>query len=59
VITKFPNSDQVPDAYLKQGQSYAALKQNTEARRIYMLVMNRFPKSDAAVFAAEYLKSIK
>ena len=59
VVSKYPNSEQVPEAYLKQGQSYQQLKQNAQAVQFYNLVIKRFPKSDAALFAQEYLKGIK
>ena len=43
VISDHPQSDSVPQAYYKLGQSYEALKQVDLARRAYETLLKNFP----------------
>jgi TolA-binding protein len=43
VISDYPQSDSVPQAYYKLGQSYEGLKQVDLARRAYETLLKTFP----------------
>ena len=43
VISDYPQSDSVPQAYYKLGQSYEALKQVDLARRAYETLLKDYP----------------
>jgi TolA-binding protein len=58
VIATYPDSDLMPDAYFKQGLCNQSLRQNDEARRIYQLIITKFPDSTAAINAATALKGM-
>ena len=45
VITDYPQTDSVPQAYYKLGLSYEGLKQTDLARRAYETLIKDFPTS--------------
>lgn len=58
VILGFPQAELVPDAYFKQGVCYQSLRMNVDARRVYQLILDKFPDSTAAINAATSLKGM-
>lgn len=58
VTTTYRTSDRVAEAYYKQGQTHEQLKQMSDARRIYTLIVEKFPGTNVATQAQERLKAI-
>lgn len=58
VIANYKDSDQVPEAYYKQGLTYEQLGQKESARKSYEQVRTAFPESTAAIFATQALKRL-
>lgn len=56
VIKNYKDPEVLPDAYLKQGDAYAALGKKEEARKSYEEVRTQFPNSSAKVFAEVALR---
>jgi tol-pal system protein YbgF len=59
VTTTYRTSDRVAEAYYKQGQTHEQLKQMSDARRIYSLIVEKFPGTNVATQAQERLKAIR
>jgi len=58
MVDTYPESELVPDAYFKQGVCYQSLRQNPDARRVYELILAKFPDSNAAINATIRLKDM-
>jgi TolA-binding protein len=56
VIKNYKDPEVLPDAYLKQGDAYAALGKKEEARKSYEEVRTQFPNSSAKTFAEAALR---
>ena len=54
-ITKYPQSDYVPEAYYHIGISYQTLKDNPHAKKAFEKVIKDFPASRWAGFSKEAL----
>ncbi len=59
VITKYPGSDRVPGAYLKQGICFSKMKQPAGARSRMNELIKKFPNSPEAKRARDFLKTNK
>ncbi|MGE5188779.1 MAG: tol-pal system protein YbgF [Gemmatimonadota bacterium] len=59
VIDRFPGGDKAPDAMLKQGLSFQALKDAKNARIVLELLVTKYPKSPAAEKARQKLAELK
>jgi len=59
VIKKYPESEKVPAATLKQGYAFEKLGANKEAKVLLEQVVSKFPKSPEAGLAKKRLKSMK
>ncbi|MFQ5735788.1 MAG: tol-pal system protein YbgF [Thermodesulfobacteriota bacterium] len=59
VIKRFPESEKVPAAILKQGFSFEKLGSNKEARVLLEQVLEKYPKSPEAGLARKRLGSLK
>jgi tol-pal system protein YbgF len=55
VISKYKDSDRVPDAYITLGSSYQGLNQKADAQRAFEQVMKLYPNSNAAPLAKQRL----
>lgn len=58
VIKDFPDSNKLPDAWLRVGYCHAELGQADAARKAFATVTERFPESDAAKRALARLKQM-
>jgi tol-pal system protein YbgF len=58
VISGFPDSNKLPDAWLKAGYCHQELGQVEAARKAYATVTERYPESDAAKRALARLKQL-
>ena len=58
MITDFPQSEQVPPALYKMGQSYENLKQVDQARKCYERVVKEFPASVENSLARQRLDAL-
>jgi len=58
VIKNYKDPEVLPDAYLKQGDTFERLGQKESARKSYEDVRKLFPTSSAAVFAQAALKKL-
>ena len=58
VPARHPDSEEVPNAYYKQGSCYERLNQRADAEKSYQLVRTRYPDSPAASLATQRLKSM-
>jgi tol-pal system protein YbgF len=56
VIKNYKDPEVLPDAYLKQGDTFVRLGQKESARKSYEDVRKLFPTSSAAIFAQAALK---
>ena len=59
VIDKYPGGDKAPDAMLKQGLSFQALRDKKNARIVLELILTKYPKSPAAEKARQKLAELK
>lgn len=59
VIDRFPGGDKAPDAMLKQGFSFEALKDKKNARIVLELILTKYPRSPAAEKARQKLAELK
>jgi len=59
VRKNYPKSEKVPDALLKMGQCFEALKLPEDAKLFYKTVIEKHPKSEAAKQAKARLASLK
>jgi tol-pal system protein YbgF len=59
VISDYANSDSVPGAYYKLGQTYEALKQPDLARKAYEAVIQNHPATPERSLAAQALERLK
>lgn len=59
VINKYPKSEKVPGAMLKQGYSLQNLGSKDGARAAWTLLRKKFPKSKEAALAEKALKELK
>jgi len=59
VVRKYPNSNKVPDAMLKQGYAFIKLKDPLAAKAVLRNLVQKYPDSRAAGHAREKLKSLK
>ena len=59
VIDKYAGGEKAPDAMLKQGLSFQALKDKRNARILYELLLSKYPKSPAAGKARQKLAELK
>jgi len=59
VVDKYAGGEKAPDAMLKQGLSFQALKDNRNARILYELLLSKYPKSPAAEKARQKLAELK
>ncbi len=59
VIDRYPGGDKAPDAMLKQGLSFQALKDPKNARIVLELILTKYPKSAAAEKARQKLADLK
>jgi len=59
VIKKYPASEKVPAATLKQGYAFEKIGANKEARVLLEQVIAKFPASPEAGLARQHLQSIK
>jgi tol-pal system protein YbgF len=58
VVRKYPKSNKVPDAMLKQGYAFIKLKDPLAAKGVLRSVVQKYPDSRAAGHAREKLKSL-
>ncbi len=58
VISKYPKSNKVPDALLKQGFAFAKLGDNESAKIVLKKLVKKFPKSPQARVAKKQLKRL-
>jgi TolA-binding protein len=56
---KFPNGKKIPEALLRMGLSFQALKMKEEAKGFYNELIQKFPKSEQAKAARARLAKIK
>jgi tol-pal system protein YbgF len=59
LISKYPDSTQVPDAMVSRAMCFEELGQKAEARTAYEAVINKYPESSAALLATQRIKAIK
>ncbi len=59
VITRYPKSDRVPSAYLKQGICFSKMKQKDGARSRMNELIKKYPNSPEAKRARDFLKTNK
>ncbi|MDT8379241.1 MAG: tol-pal system protein YbgF [Desulfotignum sp.] len=59
VLEKYPNSNKVAAARLKQGYAFAELGEKANARLILNELITRYPDSREAMFAKEKLKQLQ
>jgi tol-pal system protein YbgF len=59
VISKFSDSNKVPDALLKQGISFARLGDNESAKIVLNKLLNKYPKSPQASVATKQLARLR
>jgi tol-pal system protein YbgF len=59
VVRKYPKSNKVPDAMLKQGYAFIKLKDPLASKGVLRALVQKYPDSRAADHAREKLKSLK
>jgi tol-pal system protein YbgF len=59
VRSKYPQSDKVPAALLKQGFAFAELGEKVNARLVLQEVVEKYPQSPEAARAKQRLKAIE
>jgi tol-pal system protein YbgF len=59
VISKYPDSTQVPEAMVSRAMCFEELGQKVEARNGYEAVISKYPESSAALLATQRIKAIK
>jgi len=59
VIKKYPNSNKLPDAILKQGLAFLELGDKIDARIILENLVNQYPQTEQAKIARNKLKTLK
>jgi len=59
VVRKYPNSNKVPDAMLKQGYAFINLKDPLAAKGVLRGLVQKYPDSQAAASARNKLKTLR
>ena len=59
VLKKYPKSNKVPAALLKQGMAFSELGNKKEARLVLEKVVDKYPKTEEADRAKKMLREAK
>lgn len=59
LVSAHPDSDLADNAYYNLGQIYLKMEEFSKAYVCFKAVMDRYPDSDAAQFAGDYLDEVK
>ncbi|MCC7003611.1 MAG: tetratricopeptide repeat protein, partial [Gemmatimonadaceae bacterium] len=55
VVSRYPASDRAPTALYKRATALRAVGQTDRARVLYQQVVDKYPRTDAAVLAQDFL----